>query len=56
MTKFFMEAVRLSQQQPLPSDIIDQLDKYYEIVPEEEKDDFLWLYEAVELETNLLEI
>jgi len=54
MTKFFEDAMKLTQKSPLPDDIVEQLDGYYELVPEEEKDDFLWLYEAVELETNLI--
>jgi hypothetical protein len=56
MTKFFNDAVKLTKMTPMPDDIIEQLDAYYELVAEDEKADFLWLYEAAELETNLLEI
>tara|TARA_R110000823_G_scaffold264883_1_gene384918 strand:- start:37 stop:207 length:171 start_codon:yes stop_codon:yes gene_type:complete len=55
MTKFFNDAFKLSQASPLPDDIIAQLDAYYELIPAEERDEFLWLYEAVELEINLIE-
>ena len=54
MTLFFEKAFKLIQQNPLPDDIIEQLDVYFELIPEEEKDDFLWLYEAVELHINLV--
>lgn len=55
MTLFFEKAFKLIQQNPLPDDIIEQLDAYFELIPEEEKDDFLWLYEAVQLQTNLID-
>ena len=55
MTRFFEQAEKLTQQNPLPSDIVEQLDAYFEMIPEEEKDDFLWFYEAIELKTNLIE-
>ena len=54
LTEFFKKAEKLSRQDPLPDDIIKQLDAYFELIPEEEKDDFLWLYEAVELQINLV--
>tara|TARA_B110000908_G_C10148178_1_gene400045 strand:- start:31 stop:201 length:171 start_codon:yes stop_codon:yes gene_type:complete len=55
MSKFFDEAFQLTQIIPLPKNIIEKLDAYFELVPEKEKEDFLWLYESVTLETNLME-
>jgi len=52
LTEFFEKASKLSQQDPLPDNIIEMLDAYFEIIPEEEKDKFLWLYEGVELQLS----
>ena len=52
MTEFCEKASKLSQQDPLPDNIIEMLDAYFEIIPEEEKDKFLWLYEGVELQLS----
>ena len=55
MTAIFEKAFKLIQEKPMPDDIIEQLDAYFELIPEEEKDDFLWLYEAAQLQTNLID-
>ena len=44
----------LVKHREIAEDIIKQLDTLYDAVPEDEKDDFLWFYEQVELTTNLL--
>ena len=55
MTAIFEKAFKLIQEKPMPDDIIEQLDAYFELIPEEEEDDFLWLYEAAQLQTNLID-
>ena len=54
LSKAFKRASEIVQEEPLAEDIIKQLDTLYDAVPEDEKDDFLWFYEQVELTTNLL--
>ena len=54
-SKQFLKAEKLIQQYPLADDILEQLDDLYDVLPEREKDDFLWFYEHAELEVNFIE-
>lgn len=53
-SKQFLKAEKLIQQYPLADDILEQLDELYDVLPEREKDDFLWFYEHAELQVNFI--
>jgi len=52
MSQAFDEAFQLSQQDPLPDDIIKQLQKLEKEIDISEKDDFEYIYEGVYLRIN----
>lgn len=52
MSKAFEKAQKLVQAKPMPDDVIEQLDELMVEVDIDELPDFMWLYEAAELEVR----
>lgn len=52
MSQAFEQAQKLVQSKPMPDDVIDQLDELMVEIDIDELPDFMWLYEAAELEVR----
>jgi hypothetical protein len=52
MSEAFEKAEKLIQAKPMPDDVIEQLDELMVEVDIGELPDFMWLYEAAELEVR----
>ena len=46
---------KLIKEDPLPDDVVERLDRLYDLIDPDELDEFLFLYEAVHLTVNLLD-
>jgi len=54
MTKYLEIGQKLIEQDPLPDDVVERLDRLYDLIDPEELDEFLFLYEAIHLTVDLL--
>ncbi len=54
MTKYLEIGQKLIEQDPLPDDVVERLDRLYDHIDPEELDEFLFLYEAIHLTVDLL--
>jgi len=54
MAKELELGLALVQLEDYPEDIMEQLDELYEEADEEDKENFIWLYEAASLRVNEL--
>jgi hypothetical protein len=55
MTKYLELGQKLIEQDPLPDDVVERLDRLYDLIDPEELDEFLFLYEAIHLTVDLLD-
>lgn len=55
MSKYLELGESLIKQDPLPDDVVEQLDRLYDLIDPEELTEFLYLYEAIHLDINLLD-
>tara|TARA_B100000768_G_C11153629_1_gene321393 strand:+ start:390 stop:566 length:177 start_codon:yes stop_codon:yes gene_type:complete len=55
MSKYLDMGRKLIKEDPLPDDVVERLDRLYDLIDPDELDEFLFLYEAVHLTVNLLD-
>lgn len=53
MSKYLELGESLIKQDPLPDDVVEQLDRLYDLIDPEELTEFLYFYEAIHLRVNL---
>jgi len=52
MSAYFEKALKLIKKDPMPDDIIEQLDDLFELADPDEQDEFGWIYEGAHLEVD----